>query len=126
MRRAALLLVGTCAAGNAAAHGIHANFNVRVRLVSTGHAANIPKSVGSAGELKFGVSTRAGYFVRFEVVDPAVALVEIHGLGPGIRIASGAKEVFVPSSEAVISYSVKVRPGVALSVSPPVRATLLP
>lgn len=126
MRMAALLMTGACAAGNAAAHDIRADFNVRVQLVGTGHAANDPKAAGLEGELKFGVSTRSGYLVRFEVVEPAVALVEIHGVGPKIRIASGAKEVFVSSSQAVISYSVKFHPGVAHSVSPPVSATLLP
>lgn len=126
MRMAALLLMGACAAGNAAARDIHAGFEVKVHLVSMGRAANIAKAAGSAGDLRFGLSSRAGFFVRFEIVDPAVALVEIDGLGPVIRIASGAKNVFVPSSQAVISYRVKVRPGLARSVSPAVRATVLP
>lgn len=123
---AAALLAAACMAGNATARESRAAFQVRVRLMGTGHAANIPKSAASAGELSFALSTHAGYLVRFEVMDPAVALVKIHGVGSEIRIASGTKEVFVPSSQAVISYSVQVRPGAELSVSPAVRATLLP
>lgn len=134
---ALVLMTALVAFGHdAAARDTRAGFNVRVQVQGTGRAASISKSVASrappsgapANQLRFGVTSGAGYFVRFEVEDPAVALVEIDGLGPQMRIASGARTVFVPSSpEArVVSYRVRVRPGAQLSVAPPVRATILP
>lgn len=134
---ATLLLSGACAVADAAARDTRAGFNVRVRILGSGHAASASKS-GSSGRapsqmpsvntLEFGANTRAGYFVRFEILDPAVKWVEVHGLGAGVRIASGSRDVFVPSSQEgrPISYRVTVRPGIELSVSPPVRATLVP
>lgn len=132
-----VLLIGACSAHAAVARETHAGFNVRVRVLNSGRAASVRKAVVSAtsppatsrlNQLSFAVTTRAGYFVRFEVVDPAVELVEIHGLGPEMRMASGTRDVFVPPGQEgrVVSYSVTVRPGAELSAAPPVRATILP
>ena len=135
--RCLVMLVVASAIGDATARDTRAGFNVNVHLLSTAHAANIPKAAASpapprgaspANRLRFGVTTRAGYFVRFEILDPAVELVEIHGLGPEMRIVSGARDVFVPPDHEgrVVSYSVRVRPHAELSAAPPVRATILP
>ncbi|HXS51294.1 MAG TPA: hypothetical protein VN782_02085 [Usitatibacter sp.] len=127
---AAALFLG--AASHALARETRGGFNVKVQVRSSGHAANLPKSSASASgasnELRLSIPTSSGYLVRFEVVDPAVEHVEIRGLGPVIRITSGAREVFVPPNrdEQTITYSVEVRPGSRLAGAPPVRATLLP
>jgi hypothetical protein len=132
-----LLLAGTLAVRDAAAHDTRAGFNVKVRISGSAHAASIAKSAASptprsgpaaVHQLRFDVATAAGYFVRFEIEDPAVAFVDVHGLGPDMRISSRAREVFVPSARAgrVVTCTVQVRPGARLSIAPPVRATLLP
>lgn len=135
-RFALLLIIGACSVRHAMARETQRGFNVKVQVLSSGHAENITKSArnsaasgtSSVHELRFGLTTTAGYFVRFAIVDPAVELVEIHGLGPEIRISSGAKDVFIPSNRSVqtISYRVQVRPGHELRDAAPVRATLLP
>src|SRR5690242_5188393 len=100
---AVLAWIAVGAAGRAMAGEAHAGFNVRVRVAGSGHAAAVSKSVASsraagakapADELRFSLTTGAGYFVRFEILDPAVERVEIRGLGRAITIASGARELF--------------------------------
>jgi hypothetical protein len=133
-RLAMLLLAGTLVVREAAAGDTHAGFNVKVHVSGSAHSANIAKSaalpsgMSAVNQLRFGMTTGAGYFVRFKIEDPAVEFVDIHGLGPDMRIVSGAKDVFVPSSAEgqVVTYTVKVRPGAELSIAPPVRATFLP
>ena len=130
------LVLISLAVGNVAARRTHRGFDVKVQVSGSAHAENIPKSAVSAtspsgvsplNQLRFGVTTRSGYFVRFEIEDPAVQLLEVHGLGRDVRIASGAKDVFVPSGQAgVVTYRVRLRPGAELTVAPPVRATILP
>jgi hypothetical protein len=133
-RPAMLLLAGTLVVREAAAGDTHAGFNVKVHVSGSAHAATIAKSAAlpsgmpAVDQLRFGMTTEAGYFVRFRIEDPAVEFVDIHGLGPDLRIFSGAKDVFVPSSQEaqVVAYAVKIRPGADLSIAPPVRATFVP
>lgn len=128
---AAALLFG--AVGHVFARETRSGFNVKVRIVGSARVANERKadahSSGASNDLRLDVPTQAGYFVRFQIVDSAVEQVEIEGVGSSpIEIASGAKDVFVPSSggEQTLSYRVKVRPGSRLSGAPAVRATVLP
>jgi len=127
------LLIAVGAVAHANEREVRGRFNVTVQVVNAGWAAAIPKSVSrtlngpSMNQLKFGINPRAGYLVRFQIVDPAVEEVEIHGLGPVIRISSGAKDVFVPSGPSeTISYRVKIRPGSEPTAAATVRATLMP
>jgi len=132
-----LLLLAGGAAGPVGARETQGRFNVTVRLHSSGHAATVAKSAASpsaasgktsVNELNVGVTAPAGCFVRFRIVDPAVEEVDVHGPGRTIRFSSGARDVFVPTTEAgrTILYSVKVRPGLEPATAAPVRAILLP
>jgi len=128
-----LLLIAAATAAHATGRKVQGRFNVTVKVMSAGWAAAIPKSASrslarpSMNQLRFGLDTHAGYLVRFQVIDPAVEEVEIHGLGPVIRIASGTRDVFVPPGlSGTISYRVKIRPGSEPTAAAPVRATLLP
>jgi hypothetical protein len=134
---ASSLVIGGSAAADARAGETRAGFAVKVHLSQSGHAADVPKAVASGAiapggssslhELKVNLPTRAGYFVRFEIVDPAVELVEIGGPGGVIPLTSGARKMFVPSDrQERITYRVKLRPGAHLAGAIAVRVLLQP
>src|SRR5690348_7882476 len=92
---ALFVLIAGGGVDNAQAGDAHAGFKVSVHVLQPGRAASVPKSGSSASrasgraaafnELRLNVPTRAGYVVRFEILDPAVQGVEIRGLGPAIQ-----------------------------------------
>lgn len=130
-------MLGAAGAGHAEARETSAGFAVHVRLTSSARAADVTKTAAAAAtardpasslhELKVSVPTRSGYFVRFEIVDPAVQLVEIHERGRVIRLTSAAGRVFIrPGQEEPLTYRVMLRPGARLAEPAAVRVTLQP
>jgi hypothetical protein len=130
-----------------AADTVRRGFNVTVHLHANGIQMGAPKnpqvlavaarranlqavSVPSATVIR-GLDS-SGYKLRFEVIDPAIASVDVSGLLTPLHISNGFAEVFVPPPEdgqedRTLSYVFTYAEGHASGMEPvPLRVTFMP